>query len=98
MDLCVDRAIAVENKWIAQRYGVEAAFATPVGAITVPNGRNGHAAAVVPRGDEVFAAERGRLTSGGTRLWRADQGELLLSLADEIIEMAAIWNVIARLA
>src|ERR1700730_7958313 len=30
------RAIAVENKWIAQRYGVEAAFATPVGAITVP--------------------------------------------------------------
>jgi hypothetical protein len=48
--------------------------------------------------DEVFAAERGRLTSGGTRSWRADQGELLLSLADEIIEMAAIWNVIARLA
>ena len=31
----VDRAIAVENKWIAQRYGVEASFATPVGAITV---------------------------------------------------------------
>jgi hypothetical protein len=31
----VDRAIAVENKWIAQRYGVEASFATPVGAMTV---------------------------------------------------------------
>jgi hypothetical protein len=48
--------------------------------------------------ENVFAAERGRLTSGGTRSWRADQGEVLLSLADEIIEMAAIWNVIARLA
>ncbi len=31
----VDRAIAVENKWIAQRYGVEGSFVTPVGAITV---------------------------------------------------------------
>jgi glutamate---cysteine ligase / carboxylate-amine ligase len=31
----VDRAIAVENKWIAQRYGVEGSFATPFGAVTV---------------------------------------------------------------
>jgi carboxylate-amine ligase len=30
---CVDRAIAVENKWRAQRYGVEASFASPAGAI-----------------------------------------------------------------
>jgi glutamate---cysteine ligase / carboxylate-amine ligase len=31
----VDRAIAIENKWRAQRYGVETSFATPDGAITV---------------------------------------------------------------
>jgi carboxylate-amine ligase len=31
----VDRAIAVENKWRAQRYGVEASFASPAGAIPI---------------------------------------------------------------
>jgi carboxylate-amine ligase len=31
----VDRSIAVENKWIAQRYGVEGSFVTPAGAVTV---------------------------------------------------------------
>ncbi|MFL6798943.1 MAG: carboxylate-amine ligase [Xanthobacteraceae bacterium] len=31
----VDRAIAVENKWRAQRYGVEGSFASAIGAITV---------------------------------------------------------------
>jgi carboxylate-amine ligase len=31
----VARALAVENKWRAQRYGVQGTFATPAGAITV---------------------------------------------------------------
>jgi len=31
----VDRGIAVENKWRAQRYGVEATFASPAGALSV---------------------------------------------------------------
>jgi carboxylate-amine ligase len=31
----VDRAIAVENKWRAQRYGADGTFASPVGAIKV---------------------------------------------------------------
>jgi carboxylate-amine ligase len=31
----VDRAIAVENKWRAQRYGVEGSFVSPAGAIPV---------------------------------------------------------------
>ncbi len=31
----VDRAMAVENKWIAQRYGLEGSFVTSMGAITV---------------------------------------------------------------
>jgi glutamate---cysteine ligase / carboxylate-amine ligase len=31
----VHRAIAIENKWRAQRYGVEASFASPDGAVTV---------------------------------------------------------------
>lgn len=31
----VDRAIAVENKWRAQRYGVEGTFVSPAGAIPV---------------------------------------------------------------
>jgi carboxylate-amine ligase len=31
----VGRGIAVENKWLAQRYGVEASFASPEGAISV---------------------------------------------------------------
>jgi carboxylate-amine ligase len=31
----VDRAIAVENKWRAQRYGVEASFASSAGAISI---------------------------------------------------------------
>jgi carboxylate-amine ligase len=32
----VDRGIAVENKWRAQRYGVEATFASSAGAISMP--------------------------------------------------------------
>jgi carboxylate-amine ligase len=32
----VDRAITVENKWRAQRFGVEATFVSPAGAISVP--------------------------------------------------------------
>jgi len=31
----VERAVAVENKWRAQRYGVHGSFATPEGALTV---------------------------------------------------------------
>ena len=31
----VDRGIAVENKWRAQRYGVETTFASPAGAISM---------------------------------------------------------------
>jgi carboxylate-amine ligase len=31
----VDRAIAVENKWRAQRYGVEGTFVSPAGAVSV---------------------------------------------------------------
>ena len=31
----VDRAIAVENKWRAQRYGVEASFVSPAGAVSM---------------------------------------------------------------
>ena len=31
----VDRAIAIENKWRAQRYGVRGTFVSPVGAIPV---------------------------------------------------------------
>jgi carboxylate-amine ligase len=33
----VDRAIAVENKWRAQRYGVQGTFVTRSGAVTVAN-------------------------------------------------------------
>lgn len=33
----VERAIAVENKWRAQRYGVNGSFASPAGAIPVAN-------------------------------------------------------------
>jgi hypothetical protein len=31
----VDRAIAVENKWLAQRYGVQASFVSPAGPVSV---------------------------------------------------------------
>jgi carboxylate-amine ligase len=33
----VDRAIAVENKWRAQRYGVEGTFVTKHGAVSIPD-------------------------------------------------------------
>jgi carboxylate-amine ligase len=33
----VDRAIAIENKWQAQRYGVEGSFVSPAGAMLVPD-------------------------------------------------------------
>jgi carboxylate-amine ligase len=31
---CVDRAVAVENKWQAQRHGIEASFSSSAGAVT----------------------------------------------------------------
>jgi glutamate---cysteine ligase / carboxylate-amine ligase len=45
----VDRAIAVENKWRAQRYGVQGTFVTRSGAVTV--------ASLLDRVVELTAAE-----------------------------------------
>jgi carboxylate-amine ligase len=94
----VDRAIAVENKWIAQRYGVDAAFATPVGAMTVPEmlddliERLADDAKTLGCADEMLACRK--LVAGGTsadaqlRVFRAPQNDRLAGI-DAVVQWIA---------